>query len=300
MGRRLDTVLKQIYTLPTLPVVLTTVLELIRNPKTSAADIGRVISKDQILTARLLKLVNSAFYGFPRRISTVSHAITVIGFDALTNLILATSVLDIFPKENQEGGFDYEGFWEHSIGTAAGAKVIAGFISYNAKEELFVAGLLHDIGKIVEAQFMQKEFLKVREEIHNNAGLMVNTEAKILGYTHARIGGELIDKWGLPASLVEPVALHHEPQLAREFPRQTAAVHLADILCRAKDIGYGGDNKIPPLNPVAWESLGLRISDIEPIMERMETEFEATISALYPSSTGERRTPPGEQKWRER
>jgi len=300
MGRRLDTVLRQIYTLPTLPVVLTTVLELIRNPKTSAADIGRVISKDQILTARLLKLVNSAFYGFPRRISTVSHAITVIGFDALTNLILATSVLDIFPKENQEGGFDYEGFWKHSIGTAAGSKVIAGFISYNGKEELFVAGLLHDIGKIVEAQFMQQEFLKVREEIHNNAGLMVNAEAKILGYTHARIGGELIDKWGLPASLVEPVALHHEPQLAREFPRQTAAVHLADILCRAKDIGYGGDNKIPPLNPVAWETLGLRISDIEPIMERMETEFEATISALYPSSTGERRTPPGEQKWRKR
>lgn len=258
--------------LPTLPMIVLKITESVNNPQSSAKDLAKIITEDQVLTARLLKLVNSAFYGFPQRISTVTGAIVLLGFDAIRNLLLTTSIFDMFTNKKQK--VQLENLWEHSLGCAVGAKIIGSYMKYEEIEELFVAGLLHDIGKIVEAISLPKEFTETLSLVKADNILLVNAEDQILGHTHAEVGKLLAEKWNLPPKLVNPIACHHNPDAAEDFLEEASVVHLADILSRALNIGSGGDNRIPPLNSLAWDALRLKIGDIEMIMENMTREFE--------------------------
>ena len=137
-----------------------------------------------------------------------------------------------------------------------------------------MAGLLHDIGKIVEMLFLPKEFTQVADMVDKKNILMVAAEKNVLGYTHADIGKLLAEQWNLPSKLVNVIAHHHQPDLAGKFFQEAAIVHLADILCRSVNLGSGGDNKIPPLNKDAWDSLQLELRAIEPIVEEMAMSFD--------------------------
>ena len=267
-------IIGRIRDLPTLPRTVLKITELVNDPKSSARDLARVITDDQVLTARLLKLVNSSFYGFPQRIATVTGAIVLLGFDAIRNLLLTTSVFGLFSKKVKEDRFVVEQFWDHSLGVAVGAKVIGEYMRYDKIEELFVSGLLHDIGKIVELLFLSEDFSKVVSAVQDEDILMVEAEQNLLDYTHAEVGKLLAEKWNMSSKLVNVIACHHLPALAGRFSREAAVVHLADILCRAIDIGSGGDNKVPPLDKEAWESLQLNINAIEPILDQMESQFQ--------------------------
>ncbi|MBT8366727.1 MAG: HDOD domain-containing protein [Deltaproteobacteria bacterium] len=269
----LQKIIAGIDDLPTLPRTVLKITELINDPKSSAQDLARIITDDQVLTARLLKLVNSSFYGFPQRISTVTNAIVLLGFDAIRSLLLTTSVFDLFAGRSRKRKRDQEKFWDHSLGCAVGAKVIGNFLRHDKIEELFVSGLLHDIGKIVEMLFMPSEFAKVVATVHKGNILMVTAENQVLGYNHAEIGKLLAEKWNLPVKLVQVIAHHHQPNLAGSFILEASIVHLADIFCRALNLGSGGDNKIPPLDKLAWQSLKIKTSALESIMETMQDEF---------------------------
>jgi putative nucleotidyltransferase with HDIG domain len=247
---------------------------LVNNPKSSAKDLARVITDDQVLTARLLKLVNSSFYGFPQRISTVTAAIVLLGFDAIRNLLLTTSVFDLFAGKPKDGQLNREQFWDHSLGCAVGAKVIGNTLRHDKVEELFVSGLLHDIGKIVEMMFLPKDFARVAELVEKENLLIVDAETKVLGFSHAEIGQLLAERWNLPPKLVSVIACHHQPASGGRFMLESAIIHLADIFTRALNIGSGGDAKIPPLESSAWERLALGTRDIDPIMETMLSEFQ--------------------------
>jgi HD-like signal output (HDOD) protein len=260
--------------LPTLPRTVLKITELVNDPKSSAKDLARVITDDQVLTARLLKLVNSSFYGFPQRISTVTAAIVLLGFDAIRNLLLTTSVFDLFTSKNRKNRSDLEKFWDHSLGCAVGAKVIGNHLRHDKIEELFVSGLLHDIGKIVEIVFLPREFSQVAEAVRNKNVLMITAENEVLGYNHAELGKLLGERWNLPVKLVHVIAHHHQPHFAGSFAMEAAIVHLADIFCRALNLGSGGDQKIPPLDKPAWESLKIKTTAIQPIMETMVAEFK--------------------------
>ena len=169
----LQKIIAKIDDLPTLPRTVLKITELVNNPKSSAKDLARIITDDQVLTARLLKLVNSSFYGFPQRISTVTNAIVLLGFDAIRSLLLTTSVFDLFAGRNKKSKQDQEKFWDHSLGCAVGAKVIGNYLRYDKIEELFVSGLLHDIGKIVEMLFLPDEFAQVVTAINQNDILII-------------------------------------------------------------------------------------------------------------------------------
>jgi putative nucleotidyltransferase with HDIG domain len=269
-----EKIIARIEDLPTLPRTVLKITELVNDPKSSAKELARVITDDQVLTARLLKLVNSSFYGFPQRISTVTAAIVLLGFDAIRNLLLTTSVFDLFAGENRKNRSDLEKFWDHSLGCAVGAKVIGNHLRHDNIEELFVSGLLHDIGKIVEIIYFPREFSEVATAAKNENILMITAENKILGYNHAELGKLLGERWNLPAKLVQIIAHHHHPNFAGSFALEASVVHLADIFCRALNLGSGGDQKIPPLDKSAWESLKIKTTAIESIMETMMAEFE--------------------------
>jgi len=266
-------IIARIDDLPTLPRTVLKITELVNDPKSSAKDLARVITDDQVLTARLLKLVNSSFYGFPQRISTVTNAIVLLGFDAIRSLLLTTSVFDLFADRSKQKKRDQEKFWDHSLGCAVGAKVIGNYLRHDKIEELFVSGLLHDIGKIVEMLFLPNEFAEVVATTNKENSLMITAENKILGYNHAEIGKLLAAKWNLPVKLEQVIAHHHQPNLAGSFIMEASIVHLADIFCRALNMGFGGDNKIPPLDPAAWETLKIKTGALQTIMETMQDEY---------------------------
>ena len=273
-------VIEKIDDLPTLPRTVLQITGLVNDPKSSAKDLARVITDDQVLTVRLLKLVNSSFYGFPQRISTVTGAIVLLGFDAIRNLLLTTSVFDLFANRNHKKKQDQERFWDHSLGCAVGSKVIGNYLRHDKIEELFVSGLLHDIGKIVEMMFLPDEFSEIVAAVNRDNILITTAENNVLGYNHAEVGKLLAEKWNLPVKLVQVIAHHHHPYNAGSFAMEAAIVHLADIFCRALNMGYGGDNKIPPLDKLAWERLKIQPGAIETIMVTMHREYRDISSFI--------------------
>ncbi|MBI4230326.1 MAG: HDOD domain-containing protein [Planctomycetes bacterium] len=265
--------------LPTLPAILQRLNSMIVDPHTTAKQVGQLISSDPAVTARILKVVNSAFYGFPSRITTVTHAIVILGFNTVKSIVLSSSIFDTF-RGQSESPYRREDFWKHSIGTGAACRVIGKAIGYTALEDFFIAGLLHDVGKIVLDQYLHDDFVRVLEVVEKKDCLFVEAEAEVLGVTHAEVAGWLFEQWKLSKGLVQAVACHHNPALSDEVQKITSVIHLGDIVCRALQIGSGGDRKIPACSPTAWEALGLTEGRIPEILRATEEEAERAMVFL--------------------
>lgn len=276
----LKRLIARVEDLPTLPRTVLRITEMVNDPRASARDLSHIITDDQVLTARLLKLVNSSFYGFPQRVSTVTGAIVLIGFDAIRNLLLTTSVFDLFPSRTSRDRRHQESLWDHSLGCAIGAKTIGAMLRHEKLEELFVAGLLHDLGKIVEMTMLPEHFARITARVAEGRLLISAAEAEVLGCTHADIGRLLAQRWNLPAKLISLIEHHHEPGAAGSWAVEASIVHLADILARALSLGSGGDGRVPPLDRYAWELLNLKTASLDAIMAGMLDEFDDIGSFL--------------------
>jgi len=249
---------QRVLSLPPLPTLIAKLIEMIDNPKTNAKNLGKLISTDQVLTARVLKLANSSFYGFPRRISTVTLALVVLGFDTFKNLCISVSMREWFSDKDIDNGFDMSRFWEHSITCGVAARMIAREHGYIISGELFVGGLLHDIGKLVLKQYIKPEFKKIMETVKKEDLLFMEAEEKIIGINHAIIGSWLADKWNLPKRLVDLIAYHHNPKDSEKNYQQSAIIHFSNYLTRVAKIGNSGDNGIPKLDMDVADSLELK------------------------------------------
>ena len=257
--------------LPTLPVILTRLNQMIVDPRTTAKQVGQLISSDPAVTARILKVVNSAFYGFPSRITTVTHAIVILGFNTVKSIVLSSSIFDAFKGES-DSPYRREDFWKHSIGTGAACRVVARAAGYTALEDFFIAGLLHDVGKIVMDQHLHEEFVEVLKTVESRDCLFLEAEEEVLGVNHAEIGGWLFSGWNLSRGLVQAVTHHHNPSLADDALKVTSGLHLGDILCRSLQIGSGGDARIPACSAAAWEALGIGEEKIPHLLRSTEEE----------------------------
>lgn len=253
--------------LPTLPSVLQHILVLTRSPKTSASDVGEIISRDPALTGKILKLVNSAFYGFPRQIKTVTHAIVVLGFKQVRNVALTASVFDALKGKKGKDHLKVPALWEHALGCAVSARAVARSLGSAGLEDVFVGGLLHDIGKIVFDTFLHEYYSEVLEYQHKNEALLSVSERTVLGIGHERVGYWLSQKWNLPPSLSAAINFHHNPDAARTDRPMVMFVHFGDILARCLNIGNGGDNRVPQISPVVWKELKLNYTIVDKCME---------------------------------
>ena len=252
--------------LPALPTVVVRIMEMMESDRTTARQLGEEIAKDQVLSAKVLKLVNSGFYGFSQPITTIPHAVAMLGFDAVQSLVMSSSVLELMEEA-------LPGLWEHSLGCARASAMIAEAAGLGDGEEMSVIGLLHDLGKVIVCQTLESEFMLVQKRIDKLDMLFYRAEEEVLSCHHGHIAGWLLEKWALPAKLVAPIIDHHDFRPRRDHAARTAAVHLADILVRAEGLGSGGDRRIPRLEPTALEVLGMDLAAVRGIMERMNAEL---------------------------
>lgn len=273
ISRRLRTVIAHISNLPTLPVIASQVIGLLHNPRTPVQELARIISSDQSLTTTVLKLANSAYYGFPRQISTVKHALVVLGFNEIRNITFTVSILRSFRRDKKSSFFDYQAFWKHCLGCAIAAKMLAKFFRYRISGKVFVAGLVHDIGKIVLSQYAKDLFEKVMHQVISHKISLYQAEEKVLGITHAEIGGWLVYQWNFPQEIEEVIRFHHLPFKAKVNPPLCSAIHLSDVLVRMKSIGWGGDEKIPSVHPAVWKLL----QSLRPDLDQVHLEYFVTL-----------------------
>lgn len=257
--------------LPTLPHVVQRIAAMIGRPNVSTEEIGSIIEKDQVLAAKVLRLANSPFYGFPSRIGSVSHAVIVLGFNVVKGLTLCASALSIM----KDAGMDQ--LWRHSLGVAITANLLATRLEIKNPEELFVSGLLHDIGKVVLYVKWSDVGNCIKDALTSGGDRsLFEVELELTGLSHADIGGCLADAWHLPITLREPVLYHHNPTLAKEAVLQTAIVHVADVLVKGLACGNPGDDLIPPLSKPAWDLVGLDAHGLADCIDKASSEF-ATI-----------------------
>ena len=199
---------EKVSNLPTLPGIVTHIAEMVDSPETTGRQLGREIAKDQVISAKVLKLVNSGFYGFSEPISTIQHAVTLLGFNTVKSLVLSSTVLDLMKDS-------LPGLWEHSLACARTCSIIAGHIELDEQEEISTAGLLHDLGKVILRQTMEREFRRIANYVDRADMLFYQAEEKVLGVNHGEMGGWLLEKWALPTKLVEPiVSSSREPAVA--------------------------------------------------------------------------------------
>ena len=270
--------------LASLPEVVMRAIDLVNAPDTSASQIGEVIGEDPALTARLLKIVNSAFYGFPSRIETVSRAITVIGTLELLDLILAASVVKAFSGIPTEL-VDMDSFWEHSLYTGVTARVLAGRCRAPDTERFFVAGLLHDIGALVLYQQRPRPAAEALRRARQEYEVLHEVERELMGYDHGEVGAALLASWRLPDSLVEAVRYHHFPLEAEEHRLEAAIVHLADVIACAVHDPAAESGRVPPLEPRAWELVGLSADIMESLVAEADAQFAEARAVILPAAT---------------
>lgn len=253
---------------PTLPGIFEKITLLIDSPSTTAEDVAKIISSDQALSAKVLRVVNSVFYGFPGRISNLTHALIILGFDVVKGLVLSTSVFDMMLARG------FHGLWEHSLGCAVTAGVIARKTNDPHPEEVSIAALLHDIGKVIlKIEISEKSSLIDQTALEKQISTY-EAEEEILGFNHATVGKWLCKEWHLPNQLADPIIYHHRPRLSRFAQKATAIVHVANVLVRGIGFGFPGDNLVPKIDPVAWKALDISDSLLEEIIREMDEKLE--------------------------
>lgn len=252
--------------LPTLPTALQEVSRLLELPNTTTDQVAKVISFDQVLAAKVLKMVNSPIYGFPGRIGTVKHALVLLGFNVIRGLIISTSVYDDMNRAMR-------GLWDHSVGCSLACGELARALGMKDPEEYAVAGLLHDLGKVVSALQLPEAKVRVDAVVQEQDLPYIDAETQVLGFGHDRINAWLAEHWNLPPAIREGMAFHHKPMGARIYPQMACVVHVGNFMARLFEYGSGGDDNVPQLSPHALKLLGMNQSSLEALLDTLCEKF---------------------------
>ncbi len=276
---KLVQLLDEVTDLPTLPTVYVKINSLLQSSQANAARVARIVEADQAIATKVLRLVNSSYFGLSRQVTQINQAVVLLGFNAIRSVVLSVSVFESF-KGDGNTRFDRREFWKHAIATGVIARRLAKDLRIGAEEDAFSGGILHDVGKLVLDQVLPSEFNAILEYVDQNGCSIIEAEHRILGTDHCEVGEYLLEKWNLPPLLIECVALHHSPAIFRSNPQMVSVIHLADIFARHLHIGSGGDNMIPTPDPFALDELEIDMDDFLAEEENIQTVLEQSQDML--------------------
>lgn len=267
--------------LPTIPEVLTKLNGVISDDGSSADDVAKVISVDPSVSTNILRIVNSAYYGLQVRVSSVSLAISVMGFSMTRKIALKAAVFSVFGKNNKVKvpHFDPLGFWCHSIFTGVAARTLGKNSSVFAEshgEDLYVCGLLHDIGKIIMVEKASKEYCEVLAEAVATGRPETEIEREYFGFTHADVGSVLAIKWFLPEDLTIAIRYHHTPDKDPFHRSLSSLIHIADHLAWSAGNPSTKGTSAQKLQHEAYDQVGLEPSLVEELLPEIREDFAAT------------------------
>ncbi|MCX7726127.1 MAG: HDOD domain-containing protein [Chitinispirillaceae bacterium] len=272
--------LSGIDNIPTLPLVLQQIRKVVSNSKSNMAQIASIVSKDQALASRTIRLVNSAYYARSTRVTTIQQAIVILGLNTLNNLMLGLTVIKIFDN-TKSILFDHNAFWKHCFGTALLSKKIAEVTHCGGdKEECFIAGLLHDMGRLVMEQFMHDTYIKALQKSQESKSPLIGKELETFGFTHSDAGSWLGRRWNIPLSLIYSMEFHHlsnYPSSATQTEKDIIRiVTAANELCNIAQIGSSGENKLTTNATITFSSLTKEVC--KRIIEETAKEVDSTLN----------------------
>jgi len=263
--------------LPAMPHVASKVLELAGNPDTTAAKLQQVIADDQAMAARILKIANSALYGCSRKIKTLTDAIVMLGFNTIRSLVVTSATRNMYLKGGKSMGLKERLLWEHSMGCAMAAKLLVGARHPHLAEEAFLAGLMHDIGKLVLNQYASDAFDRVVQDVYNEGRMFLDVERELLGFDHTEVGALLVNKWKLSTQLEEAIRHHHNEEAFTADRPVICYLDLANNLCKREGVGFV---ELPELDLMALKStqaLGFNGPELELMTTRLRETLESEM-----------------------
>ncbi len=239
---RLRWYLTKVEYVPTIPTIVNQVLTELENPEANLNEVVEVLMADQVLTLRMIRLVNSAFWGLKHQVQSLKEAIVFMGLREVRNVVLSTWLVNAFVSKVAR--FRIESFWEHSFGCGLVCQLLAKAIGYGQIDRAYLGGLLHDIGEVVLCQNFPEEFAQVVSLVEREGYTYHEAEEEVMGINHTDFGQWLMDHWNLEATLAEVASAHHEVTRAQQDPELAALVHLGDLFCRLKGLGYGNYERL--------------------------------------------------------
>ena len=269
----LNALIAKVKDLPPLPTIITKALETAMDPDASIRNLHLLISQDQALSAKILRIVNSAMYSLRSEVSTVSHAIAVLGINTVKAIIMAASVDHVFQSSSKDLGTKL--MTEHSWGTALAARAIARHVRYENSEEALICGLMHDIGKPVMMQNLRDQYQEIIREVYEGKSAFHLLELQAFGFSHAHVGAMLARKWNFPPQLSEAVGYHHDPMAAPKHRKLACIVNLANLVMVSMGIGFEKNRALEPEKLYSAEQLNLG----KPALEALISELGVTIRA---------------------
>ncbi|MGB9701242.1 MAG: HDOD domain-containing protein [Candidatus Kapaibacteriota bacterium] len=272
--------ISKIHDFPTLPTIYSSLLETISNPLSTVQDVANIISKDQASTVKLIKVVNSPLYGIATKVDTVTQAIFYLGFNEVKNIILALSILKLFNDTKSFTYFNIIDLWKHSIAVGIITRILGQKIGVVNLENYFVAGLLHDIGKLIFYRIIGDDYPKLLSYNYNNNLVLYETERKELGITH-EIAGELIaNQWKLPHSITQAIKSHSTFRTDGNSDTILACVHLANIIANLLMLGNSGSNLVAQPNYNVWNYINLSSGSFKEMFQEIIDSYNKSIEIL--------------------
>jgi len=272
--------IKTIANLPTLPHIASRLMQIVNSPNTSADTVASLVSQDISLSAKVLRLANSAFYGIPKSINTLNNAVVILGFKIIQTMVLSLTVFDMFTRNSDdEAGvaFDRNDFWRHSLRCAVLGRLLAHRRRRSFAldpEEAFCAGLLHDVGKVVMEQYLNQDFHRALHHARLHGLSSFEAERDMLGYTHCDVASWLTGSWSLPDEIEQPLICHHEPEEATICADSVMICHLADILSKVNEKDEAAVQEAATALEQKARMLGLSVRDLMETMGDIQGEMD--------------------------
>jgi HD-like signal output (HDOD) protein len=271
----LETLIGRVSSISTIPDVAAKILEATSNPRSNASDLERLTRYDPGLTARVLKMVNSAYFGLEDPVYDVRKAIVFLGFQRMKDLALSSSVCELFASEQQIGRYTRSGLWAHCVAVAVVSVMVSRRLKHEFVESPFSAGLLHDVGIIMFDQYAHSHFRRMMERPESQKGGLEEAERTVFGFTHCQLAAGVLQTWNFPDVFAEVAAFHHHPSQAENFRELSSVVYLADVMCNYANFGFVETKEIIASEfNFALQTLGLTRADIEVMIADVPAELK--------------------------